>query len=134
MSDEKVLAGSVPLLNQSKSVFPTAIAPGGQVEYTIVIDNIGSGPSGSPVVITEFLPDYFEYDDLVSVTVNGASFTGSTTVDATDLAQPVFSVPSSINDGQSLVLVFTAYADPGIPVDSNPATAEVDPYCNSYKS
>ena len=47
--------------------------------YTINVLNVGSGPTGSPVVITEYLPAGFTYVGrcLHRRTVNGASVTAS---------------------------------------------------------
>ncbi len=122
---ETTVSGNQPLLRQSKDVTPTAVAPGGSVQYTITIANIGSGPTGSPVKITEYLPAGFTYTGpLVSATINGANVTGTTTVGGT-ASQPVFTVPGTLNAGQSLVLVFNAQVS---------ASAEPDSYCNSYTS
>lgn len=121
---EKTVSGNVPLLTYDKSVSPTNVAPGASVQYSITIDNIGSGASGSPVVITEYLPTGFTYvGPLVSAIINGANVTGSTTVNATNPAQPVFSVPQAINAGQALVLKFNAQVS---------ATAVPGPYCNRF--
>ena len=50
-------SGSVPYLSQTKSVSPTSVAPGDDVQYTITIDNIGGGPTGSPVeILFDVLP------------------------------------------------------------------------------
>lgn len=123
---ESTPSGNIPLLSQRKSVSPTSIAPGGTVQYTITIDNLGSGPSGNPVVITEFLPTGFTYvGPLVNAILNGANVTGSTTVNASNPAQPVFTVPGVINAGQSLVLTFNALVS---------ATQEAGSYCNSFRS
>jgi len=116
---------SIPILSQSKSVSPTTVAPGGTVQYTIRIDNIGSGPSGSPLSITEYLPTGFTFVSKDSVVVNGADLTATTTVNISNPNQPVFSVPSAINAGQSLVLKFTAQV-------ANTATAGT--YCNYFST
>ncbi|MCO6450571.1 MAG: DUF11 domain-containing protein [Caldilineales bacterium] len=125
-------SGNIPLLSQKKSVTPTAIAPGGAVDYTLTVDNIGSGPTGNPVVITEQLPPNFTYTSLISAKVNGATITGSVTVNTSNPNKPVFTIPSAINAEQKLELVFKATSSPTIPVDSNPNTPAIDPYCNSF--
>lgn len=132
-TNEKVVSGSISLLKQTKTVEPAAIAPGGVVTYTINIDNIGSGPSGSPVVVTEYLPDNFTYNGFVSAQINGANVT-TPDINSTNPSEPVFTVAQAINAGYSLIIKFTAISDPEIPVDANLASAEVDPYCNSFKS
>ena len=121
-SKEDTTSGSAPLLVPTKSASPTAIAPGGTVQYTIQLTNVGSGPSGSPTLITEYLPSGFTYLSLNSVMVNGASYTGSTTRGGTATV-PTFSVPAGVNAGQKLLLTFTAKSNASI----NPG-----PYCNAY--
>ncbi len=122
-SQEKTPSGSVPYLNQTKSVTPTNVAPGGTVQYTIKISNIGSGPTGSPVQIQEFLPTGFTYVSKDSVTVNGANVTATTTVNTTNPNQPIFSVPAALNAGQDLILKFTAQVGATVPAGT---------YCNSF--
>ena len=121
-ASEKTISGSVPLLVPSKSASPAAIGPGGTVQWTVNIKNVGSGPSGSPTAISEYLPGGFAYQSLTSVTVNGASFTGSTTVGGT-ATLPTFSVPTGINANSELLLTFTAKANAGIASGS---------YCNTF--
>lgn len=118
-------SGSIPILSQSKSVTPTTVAPGGTVQYTIRIDNIGSGPSGSPLSITEYLPAGFAFVSKDSVTLNGADVTTATTVNTANPNQPVFTVPGAVNAGQSLILKFTAQV-------GNTVTA--GSYCNYYST
>ena len=115
------VSGPQPLLRTSKSVTPTSVAPGGTVAYTVNILNVGSGPTGSPVVITEYLPAGFTYSGGLSTTVNGASVTASV---SGPTSQPVFSVPSVINAGQSLILTFNALVSSSITAAN---------YCNSYR-
>ena len=117
--------GSMPLLAQNKTASPTAIAPGGSVQYTIKIDNIGTASSSSPVKITEYLPAGFTYLSLNSVTINGANGSGVTTVNSTNPAQPIFTVSQTIQSGKSLLLTFTAKSAAGIASGT---------YCNSYTS
>jgi uncharacterized repeat protein (TIGR01451 family) len=125
VTGEGTIGGGLPLLRTLKSVTPTAVAPGGQVEYTIEVKNVGSGPTGSPVAITEFLPAGFTYvGPLVSAVMNGANVTGSTTVNATNPAQPIFTVPGSINAGNEMLLTFKAQVGTNV-VAGN--------YCNSYR-
>jgi uncharacterized repeat protein (TIGR01451 family) len=117
-------SGNIVILNADKSVNIGAAAPGDSVQYTLTIDNIGTATSGSPIIITENLPDGFTYTSLDSVTING--FNGMppvTTVDDTDPQFPIFNVNQGIDEDESLVLVFTATIDPAQPVGD---------YCNSY--
>jgi len=125
-STETVYSGGLALLNPSKSVSPTSVAPGGTVQYTVLVQNLGTGPSGSPVTIQEYLPAGFTFVSKDSVTVNGANVTATTTVNTSlpySTNQPFFSIPSAINAGQSLVLVFTAQVA---------ANASPGSYCNYY--
>ncbi|MGB4805832.1 MAG: SdrD B-like domain-containing protein, partial [Anaerolineae bacterium] len=116
-------SGAYPMLSQVKSVSPTTVAPGGTVQYTITISNYGTGASGSPVTIQEYLPTGFTYVSKDSVTVNGANVTATTTVNTGNPNQPLFTVPSAINAGQSLVLKFTAQV---------PSGATAGSYCNYF--
>lgn len=118
-------SGSIPILSQSKSVTPTTVAPGGTVQYTLRIDNIGSGPSSSPLSITEYLPAGFTFVSKDSVTLNGADVTATTTVNTSNPNQPVFNVPGAVNAGQSLVLVFTAQVGNSVTAGS---------YCNYFST
>lgn len=122
-SVETVCSGAIPILNNTKSVSPTSIAPGGSVNYTLLIKNIGTGPTGNPVTIQEYLPTGFSYTALISVTANGANVTGSTTVNASNPNQPIFTVPAAVNAGNQLVVVFTAQSSPNLPPGA---------YCNVY--
>ncbi|MFZ2521001.1 MAG: DNRLRE domain-containing protein, partial [Anaerolineae bacterium] len=116
-------SGAYPMLSQVKSVSPTTVAPGGTVQYTITVSNYGTGASGSPVTIQEYLPTGFTYVSKDSVTVNGANVTATTTVNTGNPNQPLFTVPSAINAGQSLVLKFTAQV---------PSGATAGSYCNYF--
>ncbi|MBK7781193.1 MAG: DUF11 domain-containing protein [Ardenticatenia bacterium] len=125
-SCEATYSGALPFLRQTKSVSPTTVAPGGNVQYTIQVDNIGSGATGNPVTVAEFLPTGFTYVSKDLVTINGANVTATTTVNTGSpysTNQPFFSVPGAINAGQSLVLKFTALVPAGTPAGN---------YCNSF--
>ena len=122
---EKTPSGSLPYLKQTKSVSPAAVAPGGQVQYTVLVENIGTGATGSPVIVTEDMPTGFTYVSKDSVTINGANVTVGTTVNSADLRAPVFTVPAALNAGQSLVLKFTAKVA---------ATQTPGAYCNAYRT
>ncbi len=115
------VSGPQPLLRQSKSVTPTSASPGGLVRYTLDVLNVGSGPTGSPVVITEYLPAGFTYAGNLATTVNGASVTAAV---SGPTSQPIFTVPSVINAGGSLVLKFDALVSASITAGN---------YCNSYR-
>lgn len=88
------------------------------------MQNIGTGPTGSPVLVTENLPTGFIYVSKDSVTINGANVTAATTVNNTDPNAPVFTVPGTINAGQSLILKFTAQVA---------ASLEPGSYCNTFQ-
>lgn len=73
------------------------------------------------MTVTDFLPTGFTYQSLVSATANGAAVTP--TVNASNTAQPVFTVPAAIQAGKKLIIKFTA-------ATSNSLTA--GSYCNTY--
>ena len=124
-----VPSGSIPILSQSKVVSPATVSPGATVQYTITVDNIGSGPTASPVQVQEYLPTSlvlpigFTFVSKDKVTVNGADVTALTTVNTTNPSQPLFSVPNALNAGQSLVIVFKALVPANMPTGS---------YCNAF--
>ncbi len=120
-ADDITPSGTLPYLKQTKSVSPTTVAPGGTVQYTINIENIGTGATGSPYTINEYLPAGFTYVSKDNVTVNGANVTAATTVNSSNLNKPIFTVPSAINAGQSLLLTFTAQV-----------SSVAGNYCNFY--
>ncbi len=122
-TSDKTVSGLVPYLLQNKSVTPTSIAPGGTVAYTIQIDNTGTGPTGSPIVITEQLPPGFAYVAAPApiARVNGAVVTP--VVNATNTAKPVFTIPAALQAGQALFLTFSAQIAAG----QTPGS-----YCNTY--
>ncbi len=106
--NEGVWLGSNPVLIPSKRASPSAVSPGGTIQYTLEIDNDGAGPSGNPLQLTEYLPTGFSYVSLNSVTVNGANALASTTVNSSNLNRPVFTVGKAVNADQKLLLTFTA--------------------------
>ena len=112
-----------PYLVQEKTANPTSIAPGAPVSYTLTVKNVGTGPTASPLTLTDALPSGFTYSALPTptATVNGSSVTP--TVTATNTAQPVFSLPAAINPGQAAVLTFTATTSLNLAPGS---------YCNTY--
>ena len=117
-------SGSYPYLVPSKSVTPTSAAPGASVTYDILVKNLGTGPTGNPVIISDFLPGGMTYDATFTpvVYVNGAQVT-SYTLNVTNPANPVITVPAAINGGSQLTLKFKAI----VPLNADPGT-----YCNSY--
>jgi len=123
---DKVTSGLIPYLRQGKSVTLTSAAPGTTVAYTIKIDNIGTGATGSPIRITDYLPDGFTYAASPAPTalVNGAVVL-PTLITPLNPNQPVFSIPAVLQAGQSLFLTFSAQIAP----DQAPGE-----YCNSYTS
>ena len=122
---DTTVSGSQPLLRQNKTVSPATAAPGGTVGYTIGVLNVGSGPTGSPVVITEYLPAGFTY-----VGTSPAPFPRWSTAPASPRPSPARPRSRSspchpvINAGQALVLSFNASVSASITVGN---------YCNSYR-
>ena len=115
-----------PYLVPTKTVGKRSAAPGDNVQYTITVKNIGTGPTASPVMIDEYLPAGFTFVSKDSVTVNGADLTAATSVTTASPYspnQPRFSVPAAINAGKSLVITFTAKV---------PANATPGSYCNYF--
>ncbi|MCW5849559.1 MAG: DNRLRE domain-containing protein, partial [Anaerolineae bacterium] len=124
-TDEVTYVGNLPLLIQTKSASPTTINPGDPVQYTITINNIGTGATTSPMALTDYLPSGFTYGSLNSVTLNGANALGLTTVNSSDPTKPTFTVNGSINASGNLILVFTAQTSPNLLPGQ---------YCNTYYS
>jgi uncharacterized repeat protein (TIGR01451 family) len=120
---DSTISGLYPFLLPSKTARTTSVAPGGTVIYDVLVRNTGTGPTGNPVTIREFLPTGFTYDATYTpvVSVNGALATAS--VNATNPSEPVFTVPAAIEAGKQLTIAFRAnvssQAAPGL-------------FCNSY--
>src|SRR4029078_1635546 len=90
---DTILVGSEPLLRYTKSVTPSSVSPGQSVQYTLNVLNDGSGPQTIPLLVTEMLPAGFNYQSLVSASVNGGPLAlGSVAVNATNPNRPVFTV------------------------------------------
>lgn len=105
---DSIYVGLKALLNPTKTVTPSSTAPGGTVTYTLQLENTGSGPNGTPLVITELLPAGFAYTGMVSQQINGGLLPGaSLSVNSTNPNRPVFSISQGINAGSNLVLRFT---------------------------
>ena len=116
-----------PMLRQGKTASVATIASG-NFQYTIQIANIGSGPTGSPVTVQDYLPTGFTFVSKDQVTLNGANVTATTSVNTSapySANQPLFNVPGALNEGQSLIIKFTANVPSGTPAGT---------YCNSYTS
>ncbi|MCH7229043.1 SdrD B-like domain-containing protein, partial [Haloferula sp. A504] len=115
VATDSVEVGTRAILIKSKSVTPTVAAPGDTVEYTMLIENLGTGPSGTPMVIRDFLPPGFSYASFVSATLNGASISSPTiTVDASNPAEPAFTIEQGIQRDRSLVIRFNALIGPDV--------------------
>ncbi len=121
-AEESVEVGIRSILSESKTVTPATIAPGGTVTYTITIPNTGTGASGSPIVVKEFLPVGFTYSALVGATNNGVAITP--TINSSNPNQPIFTVNQSIAAGSSLTIRFTALVSASTPTGT---------YCNSVE-
>ncbi len=121
---DSTTSGGYPYLVPSKTASSSTVTPGGTVNYTLLVKNVGTAASASPVVLNEYLPAGFTYQSLVGqVKVNGASVP-QTTVNATNPNQPTFTVPAAIQAGKDLQLTFTAKA---------PANIAPGSYCNMYR-
>ncbi|MFO1430472.1 MAG: SdrD B-like domain-containing protein [Candidatus Competibacteraceae bacterium] len=112
---------NLPYLITTKSATPTTITPGAPVTYTMTVKNIGTGATGNPVTVTDFLPAGFTYQSLGTVKANGAVVTA--TVNSSNPSQPVFTVPASILSGNELSITFTAATSSSLSTGS---------YCNTY--
>ncbi len=121
---DTTISGNYPFLVPTKTARSASVAPGGGVIYDVLIRNIGTGPTGSPVTVRELLPTGFTYDPTFTpqVTINGASVTA--TVNASNPAEPVFTVPGSILADRDLRIAFRAKVDPAATPGS---------YCNAYE-
>jgi uncharacterized repeat protein (TIGR01451 family) len=121
---DTTVSGLYPYLVPTKTATPTSVAPGATVTYDILVKNIGTGPTGSPVVVKDFLPGGMVFDGTFTpvVYVNGAQVTNYT-LTTTDPTNPVISVPVAINGGSQLTIKFKAT----VPLTANPGT-----YCNSF--
>jgi uncharacterized repeat protein (TIGR01451 family) len=122
-SCNSVVTGT-PYVVQSKTASTSTITPGGTVDYTITLQNIGGGAAPGSITVNELLPTGFSYVSLGTVKANGAVVTG-TTVTSTNPNTPSFVVPASINAGQSMTITFTAKASTSLAAGT---------YCNSFNS
>ena len=124
-SRETITVGSIPILEQLKTASAETVAPGGQLDYTITINNTGTGPTAdAPLGINEFLPPGFTYLSLLSASINGGNALLNTTVDNSDPTQPIFEINDTLIPGQSAVLTFRANFAGTVPA--------LDEYCNRY--
>ena len=125
---DTTISGLYPYLVPTKSVTGSPLAPGGTVEYTILTKNIGTGATGSPVTVNEYLPTGFTYDNTFTpvVIVNGAAVPGTTvsTTSPNTPNTPTFSVPAAINGGSQMTIKFRATVSASTPAGD---------YCNSYR-
>jgi uncharacterized repeat protein (TIGR01451 family) len=115
VATDSVEIGTRAILIKSKSVTPSNSAPGNTVQYTMLVENIGTGTSGTPMIIRDFLPPGFTYQNFVSATLNGASISNpAITINASNPAQPVFTVGQGIQRDKSLVIRFNALIGAGV--------------------
>ncbi|MEZ5384331.1 MAG: SdrD B-like domain-containing protein [Prosthecobacter sp.] len=100
---------SQALLYPDKAVTPGDAEPGSTVAYKLVIENVGTTGSVTPMVITEYLPEGFTFQSLVSAKVNnGPAATGSVVVNNSNPARPLFTVNQVISAGKNLEITFNA--------------------------
>ncbi len=116
--------GNYVYLVPTKEATPLSVPPGGTVEYTILVKNIGTGPTGSPVIVRDFLPPGMIYNNAFTpvVHVNGAQVT-TFAVDVSNPNNPVITVPVAINGSSQMTIKFQAL----VPLTLAPGT-----YCNTY--
>ena len=105
--------GAYALLRETKTVTPSSVSAGQNVTYTITVNNDGSGPNGTPLTVTDYLPAGFTYSSFQSATVNGAALTP--TITATNPNQPVFTFGQAIQANNTLVLKFIATVGASVP-------------------
>ena len=120
---ETTESGAIVYLVPSKTATPTSVAPGATVTYDVLVKNIGTGPTGNPVVVKDFLPGGLTFNGAFApvVYVNGALITPVLTT--SDPANPVITVPAAINGGSQMTIKFQATV---------PANADPGVYCNAY--
>ncbi|HOH28991.1 MAG TPA: SdrD B-like domain-containing protein, partial [Candidatus Hydrogenedentes bacterium] len=124
-ANDTIRSGANDFLVWDKYVFPSAVAPGGTVNYTVEISNIGTGPNGIPFVITEYLPAGFTYVSMVSKQINGGLLPDSLiSINAANPNQPIFTINQGIQAGQALVLTFKVLVGQNVPPET---------YCNYFK-
>ena len=116
VAQQSVEVGTRSVLVKSKSVTPSNVAPGGTVAYTLEVENNGTGPTGPPMVLKEFLPPGFTYSGFVSATLNGASISApAITVNSSNTSQPIFTIPTlGIQPGKKLLITFNALVGAGV--------------------
>jgi uncharacterized repeat protein (TIGR01451 family) len=121
---QAIVGVAVPIMNETKSVAPASVAPGGTITYTIRLRNTGTGNSSVPIRVNEFLPTGFSFGSLRNVTVNGANVTGSSTAVAAG-TNVTISLPSTsfIAPNNEAVIVFTAQVGGSTTAGS---------YCNNF--
>jgi uncharacterized repeat protein (TIGR01451 family) len=122
-SCDTTISGQYPFLVPSKTASVSSANPGDTVRYDMLISNIGTGPTGNPVTVREFLPEGFTYDPTFSpvVRVNGALVTP--TVNVSNPREPIFTIPAAIQAENRLTITFRANISPA---------AEPGSYCNTY--
>ncbi len=114
-SCDTTISGLYPYLVPGKTARSSSVAPGGTVIYDLLVRNIGEGPTGNPVTISEFLPTGFSYDPSYApvVYVNGALVTLlPSQINYTNPNNPIFTVPAAIQGGKQLTLAFRATVSP----------------------
>lgn len=114
---EDVAGPNTVVIVANKSVDPETAPPGSTIQYTLILDNPSAGDTsaGEDIVVRDFLPDDFTYaGNALYLFSNGP--TGTPSVDASDLENPIFTVNGQILSGETLSITFDALIDVGVPV------------------
>ncbi len=114
-AQQSVEVGTRAVILKEKSVTPSTAQPGGSVEYTLTVENVGTGPNGVPMVVRDYLPPGFTYGSFVSATLNGAAIASPViTVNSSTPAVPFFTVTQAIQPGKKLIIKFNASIGAGV--------------------
>ncbi|NBS84377.1 MAG: DUF11 domain-containing protein, partial [Verrucomicrobia bacterium] len=106
---ETVTVTNLANLTLDKTVASSTMIPGSTNQYTITISNIGTASNAAPLVVTDTLPTNFTYLSFASADLNGTNYTATNSfisVNATNTAEPVFTINRGILTNQSCILRF----------------------------